>query len=138
MYSKVMLFGTASPPDFLWNDSGELVAILAVRTSEDTRDFHTPTIKRAEYHRRVVVIGSRAEMLRRRLLKDCNIFVEGQLRDGTWLENGHRRAGAEIYITPNNGTIRFLDKKYPSRNLANGTGEISITDIMSEVPEGSI
>lgn len=110
MFSKVMLLGIAGRPDFFWNDSGELVAILSLTTSEVFRSYHSPDVQRAVHRRRIVVIGGRAEMLRRRLRTERPLYVEGQLRDGTWLEDGHRRAGAEIYVTPSNGTIRFLDQ----------------------------
>ena len=110
MFNKVTLIGSAVPIEFFWNASGERVAVLSLTSTEKFRTIHSPDMQSAQTLHRVVVIGSRAEMLRRRMQHPRPLLIEGQLRDGVEFMDGQLRTGAVICVTPSNGTIRFLDE----------------------------
>ena len=110
MFNKVTLIGMAIPVEFFWSKSSELVAVLTLISTEKFRSVSNPDLQTAYTRHRVVVVGNRAEFLRRRLTEPRPLLIEGQLRDAVAFMYGRYVSGVVICVTPTNGTIRCLDE----------------------------
>lgn len=100
--NKVILIGfLGQDPELRYMPNGGAVANLSLATSETWRDRQDGELReKTEWHR-VVVFGKLAEIAGEYLRKGAQVYIEGQLRTRSWLDDaGTTRYATEIVVGP--------------------------------------
>ncbi|MES2395052.1 MAG: single-stranded DNA-binding protein [Bacteroidota bacterium] len=95
--NKVQIIGhLAQDPEMRQTSTGNLIANMAIATSEEWKTPEGEKKSRVEYHR-VVVFGNFADTCSKHLRKGDKVYVEGILQTNVWEnENGEKRYKTEI------------------------------------------
>jgi single-strand DNA-binding protein len=111
--NKVILVGNlGQDPEIKTMQSGDKVANFSVATSESWKDKATGERKeRTEWHRIVVFNQGLINVCQNYLKKGSKVYVEGQLENRSWEQDGQKKYTTEVVLRPFRGEITMLDSK---------------------------
>ena len=115
--NKVIIIGhLGRDPESRTFDNGDMVANLAVATSETWKDKTTGEKKEAVEWHRVNAHGKLAEICRQYLRKGSLVYIEGSLRTRKYQKDGVDHYATEIRADQ----MRMLDKRQDGQQGAQG------------------
>lgn len=110
--NKVILVGNlGQDPEVRYLPNGGAVANITLATSESWRDKQTGENKEVTEWHRVVLFGKLAEVAGEYLRKGSQVYIEGQLRNRKWQDQGgQERYTTEVTVNVG-GTMQMLGGK---------------------------
>lgn len=111
--NKVILIGNVGrDPEIRNMPSGEMVANLAVATSEKWKDKNSGERKeRTEWHRVVIFNEAIAKIAEQYVRKGSRIYIEGALQTRKWTDkDGLEKYATEIVLQRFRGELMLLDR----------------------------
>ena len=105
MVNKVFLMGNVGKDPEVNNlEKGGKVAKFTLATSEKYTDKSGNKTERTDWHN-IVAWGPLADLVEKYVTKGKKLFVEGQIRNRSWEQDGVKKFATDINIT----SIQFVD-----------------------------
>ncbi|PVZ84160.1 single-stranded DNA-binding protein [Serratia sp. S1B] len=110
--NKVILVGyVGQDPEIRYMPNGGAVANLSLATSDNWRDKTTGEQKeKTEWHR-VVIYGKLAEIAGEYVHKGAQIYIEGQLKTRSWVDDNNVTHYVTEIIVSQNGNMQMLGSR---------------------------
>ena len=103
--NKVMLIGNVGKdPEVTTLDKGGKVAKFTLATSEKYTDKSGNKTERTDWHN-IVAWGPLADLVEKYVSKGKKLYVEGQIRNRSWEQDGVKKFATDINIQ----ALQFLD-----------------------------
>jgi len=126
--NKVMLIGNVGKdPEVTTLDKGGKVAKFTLATSEKYTDKSGNKTERTDWHN-IVAWGPLADLVEKYVTKGKQLYLEGQIRNRSWEQDGIKKFATDINITQ----LVFL-----SSGGNGGNKEQSSSSTSSEAPKSS-
>ncbi len=126
--NKVMLIGNVGKdPEVTTLDKGGKVAKFTLATSEKYTDKSGNKTERTDWHN-IVAWGPLADLVEKYVVKGKQLYLEGQIRNRSWEQDGVKKFATDINITQ----LVFLSN---GNGGSNGKSESSSTS--SEAPKAA-
>jgi single-strand DNA-binding protein len=126
--NKVMLIGNVGKdPEVTTLDKGGKVAKFTLATSEKYTDKSGNKTERTDWHN-IVAWGPLADLVEKYVVKGKQLYLEGQIRNRSWEQDGVKKFATDINITQ----LVFLSN---GNGASNGKSESSSSS--SEAPKSS-
>lgn len=115
--NKVMLIGNVGKDPEVTNfDGGGKVAKFTLATSEKYTDKSGNKTEKTEWHN-VVAWGQLADLVEKYVVKGKLLYVEGQIRNRSWEQDGIKKFATDINIT----SLNFLGSNNSNGNKEQGS-----------------
>jgi single-strand DNA-binding protein len=125
--NKVMLIGNVGKdPEVTTLDKGGKVAKFTLATSEKYTDKSGNKTERTDWHN-IVAWGPLADLVEKYVTKGKQLYLEGQIRNRSWEQDGVKKFATDINITQ----LVFLS------NGGNGGNKEQSSSASSEAPKSS-
>lgn len=97
--NKVMLIGNVGKdPEVTTLDKGGKVAKFTLATSEKYTDKSGNKTERTDWHN-IVAWGPQAELAEKYIHKGKQIYLEGQIRNRSWEQDGIKKFATDIHVS---------------------------------------
>jgi single-strand DNA-binding protein len=112
MVAKAILIGNLGRDPEVKMIGQNKVVTLQIATSKSWRDKESGEKKqKTSWHRVIIWNKSLAEIAEKYYKKGSKIYVEGELEQREWEEDGKKRSIVEVLISAFNGTTFSLEKR---------------------------
>ena len=110
--NKVILLGNlGKDPEVKYMPNGNAVANITLATSETWNDKSTgEKQEKTEWHR-VVFFGKLAEIVGQYLKKGSKVYIEGNLQNRKWQDQGGQDSYTTEVVVDIGGTMQMLDSR---------------------------
>lgn len=120
--NKVILVGNlGNDPEVKTMQSGDKVVNLSLATSESWKDKATGERKEnTQWHRIVIFNQGLVNVCENYLKKGSKIYIEGQLENRSWEQDGQKKYTTEVVLRPYRGELTMLDSRSGSGASSGG------------------